>query len=90
MRCVDCPEAIGYDLCRACHEAPGLHPGRFAQAHRPEHRFEERAQEETWLHALQRNNPTMGINDILRFAQMQMAEFEAAAARANHAGPAPP
>ena len=72
LRCADCPEAIGYDLCGACHDAPGSHPGRFAQAHRPEHRMEDRDEPETWLHALQRANPTLAVGEILRLARLSV------------------
>ena len=72
FRCCDCPEAIGYDLCGACHGAP-LTSGRFGQAHRPEHRLEERPQERGWLHILQAHNPTLTVHQILQLAQYGFA-----------------
>ena len=72
-RCCECPEAIGYDLCELCYGSAGCR-GRFGQAHRPEHRMEERAQEVTWLHHLQAANPQLGIRQILAMAQLAVAE----------------
>ena len=45
-RCLDCPDAMGFDLCGACKASPRLAAaaGRFDQAHRPDHRVEERDQ----------------------------------------------
>ena len=48
FKCVDCPEAIGYDLCLGCMKR-GVHKredptGRFNQTHRPDHTLEEREQ----------------------------------------------
>lgn len=73
FRCCECPEAIGYDLCELCHGSAGCR-GRFGQAHRPEHRMEERPQEVTWLHHLQAANPQLGIRQILAMAQLAVAE----------------
>ncbi|CAI0561047.1 unnamed protein product [Linum tenue] len=39
-RCVDCVEAIGFDLCGECYNSRSKLPGRFNQQHTPEHRFE--------------------------------------------------
>lgn len=39
-RCMDCKEAIGFDLCGDCYSTPSKLPGRFNQQHTPEHRFE--------------------------------------------------
>lgn len=75
FRCCDCPEQIGYDLCESCHRADnsGLSRGRFGQAHRPEHRMEERPQERTWLHVVQAANPTLGVREILTLSAMAFA-----------------
>jgi hypothetical protein len=40
-RCIDCKEAIGFDLCGDCYNTPSKVPGRFNQQHTPDHRFEK-------------------------------------------------
>ena len=39
-KCVDCKEAVGFDLCEDCYSTSSKLPGRFNQRHTPEHRFE--------------------------------------------------
>ncbi|KAJ8639176.1 hypothetical protein MRB53_015870 [Persea americana] len=39
-KCVDCKEAVGFDLCEDCYSTSSKLPGRFNQQHTPEHRFE--------------------------------------------------
>lgn len=39
VRCEDCPDAIGYDLCGVCHDVGPRGRGRFNQNHRPDHRM---------------------------------------------------
>mmetsp|Transcript_41081 Transcript_41081/g.127681 ORF Transcript_41081/g.127681 Transcript_41081/m.127681 type:complete len:98 (+) Transcript_41081:199-492(+) len=73
MKCEDCSEAIGYDLCGACYDR-GVHLrevpiGRFNQAHRPEHRLEEVTQVDTVLHQLQRAHPELTVDQIMSFVQ---------------------
>ena len=54
FRCVDCPEAIGFDLCGECVAAGAAGAlGRFGQEHKTDHRLEERPQERTAFHELQ-------------------------------------
>ncbi|KAH7862135.1 hypothetical protein Vadar_000553 [Vaccinium darrowii] len=40
-RCIDCKEAIGFDLCGDCYNTRSKVPGRFNQQHTPDHRFEK-------------------------------------------------
>ena len=73
MKCLDCSESIGFDLCGACYQK-GVHAresaaGRFNQAHRPEHRMEEVPQEMTVLHQLQHTHPELTIEQILALVQ---------------------
>ena len=70
-RCMDCPEAIGFDLCEHCHGSSLSH-GRFGQSHTPSHQMVERHQQSTWLHVLRAANPTMEVREILALAQLQM------------------
>jgi hypothetical protein len=47
-RCDDCPEQIGYDVCRSCFDA-GVHTrtdicGRFNQQHKPSHKMSQQQQ----------------------------------------------
>lgn len=39
-KCLDCKEAIGFDLCEDCHNTSPKTFGRFNQKHTPEHRFQ--------------------------------------------------
>lgn len=39
-KCLDCKEAIGFDLCEDCYNTRSKLPGRFNQQHTSEHRFE--------------------------------------------------
>ena len=72
FRCADCSEAIGFDLCGACHDK-GMHlrsdSGRFNQQHRPEHAMEETPEEDTVLHQLQRAHPELSVNEIMQRVQ---------------------
>ena len=74
FRCVDCPEAIGYDVCLGC-ASRGLHlregSGRFNQAHTRRHRLEERPQVRNVLHELAVAHPTLSPAQILAWVQMQ-------------------
>ncbi|XP_051142057.1 E3 ubiquitin-protein ligase PRT1 [Andrographis paniculata] len=38
--CKDCPDKIGYDLCKDCYTTSSKLPGRFNQQHTSEHRFD--------------------------------------------------
>ncbi|KAH7836221.1 hypothetical protein Vadar_033771 [Vaccinium darrowii] len=40
VRCKDCKESIGFDLCEGCYNSSSKLPGRFNQQHTPEHKFE--------------------------------------------------
>lgn len=65
MKCCDCSEAIGFDLCGACFDM-GMHDsGRFNQAHTIDHRMEEVPQEDTVLHMLQRAHPERTVDEIM-------------------------
>ena len=33
FKCLDCPEAVGFDLCEACHRGSLVSYGRFNQRH---------------------------------------------------------
>ncbi|KAJ0113451.1 hypothetical protein Patl1_01603 [Pistacia atlantica] len=39
-KCIDCVEAVGFDLCGHCYHTRSIIPGRFNQQHTPEHRLE--------------------------------------------------
>ena len=34
FKCLDCPDAIGFDLCGSCHHSGRTQFGRFNQKHR--------------------------------------------------------
>ena len=82
FHCVDCPEAVGYDLCHSCIQR-GIHTlstkGRFDQTHRPEHGMEEREQVEGYLHILMAANPTLTPEQVMIWVEMQMNRATAAA-----------
>ncbi|XAR60975.1 hypothetical protein NMG60_11034540 [Bertholletia excelsa] len=39
-KCIDCKEAIGFDVCEECYNTRSQLPGRFNQKHAADHRFE--------------------------------------------------
>jgi hypothetical protein len=43
-KCIDCPEAVGFDLCGACYDQGVAVSGRFGQHHMPNHRVEQQQQ----------------------------------------------
>ena len=69
FKCVDCPEAVGFDLCGDCISRSGK-MGRFNQNHTAEHRMEERPQEKMWLHRIQEARPDLSVAQIIELAQM--------------------
>ena len=79
-KCLDCPDAVGFDLCHACHasnldaqsrdDGAGIVRGRFNQTHRPEHVMEEVVPRPTLLHFFQDVHPELTweqIMELLRF-----------------------
>ncbi|KAG5567295.1 hypothetical protein RHGRI_002753 [Rhododendron griersonianum] len=40
-KCIDCKEAMGFDLCGDCYNSRSKLPGRFNQQHTPDHKFEK-------------------------------------------------
>ncbi|XP_058207087.1 E3 ubiquitin-protein ligase PRT1-like isoform X2 [Rhododendron vialii] len=40
-KCIDCKEAMGFDLCGDCYNSHSKLPGRFNQQHTPDHKFEK-------------------------------------------------
>jgi hypothetical protein len=72
FQCLDCPESIGFDLCKSCF-LRGVHLqernsyGRFNQSHAPSHKFHERPQTSTALHELMRLHPEMTPAQIMQF-----------------------
>eukprot|EP00980_Cylindrotheca_fusiformis_P011412 scaffold2644_cov129-Cylindrotheca_fusiformis.AAC.2 len=79
FRCLDCPELIGFDLCKSCFER-GVHLqertsyGRFDQSHKPSHRFQERPQTSTALHELMVLHPEMTPAQIMQFVGFHTPE----------------
>ena len=89
FKCLDCPDAVGYDLCDECHALPvgaDEGPGRFGQHHTPDHRMEERPQEITPLHELLRAHPELSMQEIFAFVAMQVQELDGALADDDAAG----
>ena len=78
FRCLDCPEAMGFDLCGTCHARTGegrvsaVMTGRFAQAHAPAHRMEEVRPRPTVLHVLRRAHPELSHAQIFDLLQMSV------------------
>ena len=72
FRCLDCPDAVGFDLCGECRTSSPHVVGRFEQGHSPSHRVVEREQVRTWLHELQAANPQLGVHQVLDLARMQL------------------
>ena len=65
FRCLDCPDAVGFDLCAECRSSSLVVTGRFDQGHTSNHRVVEREQVRTWLHELQAANPQLGVHEVL-------------------------
>ena len=72
FRCLDCPDAVGFDLCAECRSSSLVVTGRFDQGHTSSHRVVEREQVRTWLHELQAANPQLGVHEVLDIARMQL------------------
>ena len=72
FRCLDCPDAVGFDLCAECRGSSLVVSGRFDQGHTSNHRVVEREQVRTWLHELQAANPQLGVHEVLDIARMQL------------------
>ena len=72
FRCLDCPDAVGFDLCAECRGSSLVVTGRFDQGHTSNHRVVEREQVRTWLHELQAANPQLGVHEVLDIARMQL------------------
>ena len=68
-RCVDCPEAIGYDLCALCMSMGTSVEGRFDQSHKPDHKMVEVLPEPTFVHKLALRNGE-SIESIMRLIEM--------------------
>ena len=56
FKCLQCPETIGYDLCRACMDRDRGAQGRFNQNHTKDHEMEEVLPQPTLLHVLADRN----------------------------------
>ena len=56
FKCLQCPETIGYDLCRACMDRDPGAQGRFNQNHTKDHEMEEVLPQPTLLHVLADRN----------------------------------
>ena len=72
FRCLDCPDAVGFDLCGECRTSSPHVVGRFEQGHAPSHRVVEREPVRTWLHELQAAHPRLGVHQVLDLARMQL------------------
>ena len=97
FRCLDCPDAVGFDLCGECRTSSPHVVGRFEQGHSPSHRVVEREQVRTWLHELQAANPQLAVQqsvtpqpmDAAAMMQAMMAGAAGAAAAAAGGPPGP-
>ncbi|KAL4426838.1 hypothetical protein ABPG77_006624 [Micractinium sp. CCAP 211/92] len=73
-KCLDCPEAIGFDLCGACMDQ-GLSDivGRFNQRHTPQHRMRSMRPRITAIHMLKAANPELPMEQLMWLLEMAMA-----------------
>lgn len=62
-KCLDCKEAVGFDLCENCYDTRSKLPGRFNQQHTPEHRF-------VLVHSYQPHD------EIMRIATRMLEDFD--------------
>ena len=71
---MDCPEAIGFDLCGECHDS-GLHiDGRFAQKHGPGHRMELVPAVRGALHVLTERHPELSVEQLIHLTRLAVAD----------------
>lgn len=76
-KCLDCPEASGFDVCGACYDlGPELisssFSGRFGQSHKLSHRLELIRPRITSLHLLKAANPDLSMDELLRYLNMSL------------------
>lgn len=72
-KCMDCPEAIGFDLCGPCHELGRATFGRFNQKHTAGHRMELQQPRYHFMHQLQAANPNMTSRQLMELIRIAMA-----------------
>ena len=63
--CLDCPEAIGYDLCGMCYDSEAGAKGKFNQKHTKEHKMEKTSFRVTPLHIFTAAHPELTPAQIL-------------------------
>ena len=87
--CLDCPEAIGFDLCAECHVACAetALDGRFGQVHTAAHTMERQAEPTTWVHQLQASHPELSVHEIIRMAQLALSPGEGPGEDGEDGGP---
>ena len=78
FRCLDCPEAMGFDLCSTCNDTatdevdeanePKTILGRFNQNHQPTHSMQEVTPTPTMMHVLTQMHPELTPSMIVDFA----------------------
>ncbi|CAL8468593.1 g8133 [Coccomyxa elongata] len=88
-QCLDCPERVGFDLCKACYERRSNVHGRFNQHHTSEHRMREVAVTPNILHILQAANPDMDMSQILNMMQMAWEADDPPIPHVHRGGPRP-
>ena len=72
-RCIDCPEAVGFDLCGDCYDrgvGGGTVVGRFNQRHTAEHTIEQTRPRMTSLHLLRAANPELSFDQLMSLLEM--------------------
>ena len=69
-KCLDCPESVGYDLCRGCMKDTHTMVGRFNQKHEPHHRLELVPPLMTKLHTIKELHPDLDYNRLLSLIEM--------------------
>jgi len=71
-RCLDCPEKMGYDLCKECYSSELRFSGKFNQNHTIDHRMKEAPMKATQIHLLQAWNPELPYSKLMSY----LGDFE--------------
>ena len=74
FQCLECPEAIGFDLCGECRERGGAVAGRFNQLHTESHRYREVAAPKSMMAAFLEDNPGVSPEQFLEWMFMEAGE----------------
>lgn len=76
FKCLDCPESVGFDVCKGCKDSmdnlvgSDILIGRFNQKHQSDHRLELVPPVITKLHVLKEMHPELDYNRLISLIEM--------------------